>query len=201
MPTPISIELFRDIETPCADPSIALPAINYINRLTGDSLQLVDGSKELQISRRYMPTVIANHTADLITSETDIRLVVTQRDIEIDGNPKALGFSMRNPQKGGGFAVISTFKMIPETATIATAHEIGHLYGLRYADQHDDHHCEDTSCLMHARTQHNEYVSETFAHQSIENQLFCTPCGKQLARRALFMMRYRDGLYVPKDLR
>lgn len=203
MSRPISIEVFKDTETPCVDPSIALPAIKYVSDLTGGSLQFVDGSKELQVSRRrHMPTVTPYDTHHLVgNSSADIMLILTERNIVMETIEHPIGYSERDPKKSGGVAVVSTYRTSPEIATFTVAHELGHLYGLSYGEGAHSHHCDDDTCLMHSSTSYREYQSENTVHLSMENQAFCTPCGQQLGRRALFMLRHRNNLYVPERMR
>lgn len=198
----ISIEVFKDVETPHIDPSIALPAIRYISRLTGGSLQAIDGVKELQVSRKlHAPIITPADTEDFLDTPTDIALILTERDLALEGIAAVLGYSQRNPEKSGGVAVVSTFHTSPEIATLTAAHEIGHLYGLTYGDTQTELHCGDAACIMHTKALFCEIKTHQSSHLSFENQAFCTPCGKQLGRRALFMLRHRSGLFVPPDLR
>lgn len=198
----ISIEVFKDVETPHVDPSIALPAIRYISRLTGGSLQATDGVKELQVSRKlHAPIITPADTEDFLDTPTDIALILTERDLALEGIAAVLGYSQRNPEKSGGVAVVSTFHTSPEIATLTAAHEIGHLYGLTYGDTQTELHCDDAACIMHTKALFCEIKTHQSSHLSFENQAFCNPCSKQLGRRALFMLRHRSGLFVPYDLR
>lgn len=198
----ISIEVFKDVETPHVDPSIALPAIRYISQLTAGSLQTTDSFRELQISRnQHAPIITPADTEVFLNTSTDIALVLTERDLAVEGIATVLGYSQRNPEKGGGVAVVSTFHTSPEIATLTAAHEIGHLYGLTYGDTQTELHCDDTTCIMHTKALFCEIKTHRSSHLSFENQAFCAPCRKQLGRRALFMLRHRSGLFVPYDLR
>ena len=155
MPRPLTIEVFKDTETPCVDPSIALPAIHYINSLTDNSLQFIGGTKEVQVSRRpHMPTISPLDTSDFYGSSADIQLILTERDVLVDNREGAVGYSMKNLHHSGGIALVSTYRTSVETAPLTVAHEIGHLYGLSYGPEKNDPHCYDQSCLMYHEARH-----------------------------------------------
>lgn len=217
----ISVEVFRDIDTPDADPAIAVAGLDLVNVHTEHALDLVNIDRKMRIARPGDEVVNAAKI-NWGSSPIDMRLIVTDRPLVTaelaPGEP--LGFAQRDPMRGGGVAVISTFKSAALEPHLTASHEIGHLFNLAYGEANSQPHCDDQSCIMAASARSTIDEVRTRRHgvgrwlerrgyllpeyRAVESRLnreFCSPCTAQLSKRAFFMLKHRNGEHVPESWR
>lgn len=205
----ILIEIFRDIETPDIDPQIAVAGIELVNEITNTSLEIVNMTRKIRLSKAGAQTV----KSSLIRWPTflcDMNVVLTKRKLDIEEGHQSAGYS-HTYSVGGGIAVTSTFEYNAVSPQSTTAHEIGHLFRLKY-DGRDDAHCSNPKCIMHdalnlqvetERVQKHGIATwreriglqppEYSTVLSASNESFCKSCEHQLGMRAFFMIARKNG--------
>jgi len=226
----LSVEVFRDAHAPEVDVTYAANGINLVNQITDNSLVITDTRRKIAITKNESPTIRATAIRWPAHPSTDIQLVLTNRSLDASSphTPSSdfddllfgevAGYAERNPHKSGGVAVISTLRDTLVEPQFTVAHELGHLFGLRYNDE--GRHCEDNLCIMYpSSTPTVEYTRipssglsgwlerqgyRKARYTPVESRVatsFCTPCEKQLAQRAFFILRHREGYFVPETWR
>lgn len=209
----LSVAIYRDAATPDISIEAALVAIELVNTITQDSLEVPTSSKLIKVA----PPDSASIRPDKIRwpqSSVEIRLVMTQRAIAVASESYPLGFARSNNYGGGVAFIRDAANGVSHTSTIV-AHELGHLLRLRYGD-HDDSHCAQRNCIMYESAQ-TEIVEKRIRKQGLAgwkerrgftlpsyelveqpiDSKFCDSCENQLARKAFFMVKHRQGDFVP----
>lgn len=214
----LSIEVYRDVDTPEVDPAIGVAGIDIVNAVTNNSLRLVASSRKIRIAQADSPLIDASKVR-WGSSPLDMRLVLTNRSLRVNGRERAIGFSDLNPEHSGGTAVVSTSGIGAAGPESTVAHELGHLFNMQYKTE-DSHHCNSDTCIMHSELKRQiedmrvprrgiqRWLERSGRimpeYQTVETNLntqFCEPCEHQLARRAFFMIKYLQGQYVPSEWR
>lgn len=214
MSSRLSLEIFRDVETPDANTDLVESGVGIVNEVIDGKIDITQSSRKMRISKQGAKAVVASRIR-WNASSIDFRVVTTSRPID-DENAFVSGFAMRRPN-GGGDAVVSAFHRKELTLATTTAHELGHLFGLKY-DGTDSHHCSDSDCIMFyaARTELEEvkikkkgiaswlerrgYVAPEYSLEEVSPQQdFCNPCAAQLARKSFFLLQHREGKFIPQE--
>jgi|GEM_PF-5362634 len=222
MERPLSVEVLRDADAPQLDITPVIEGVEYFNDVTDGLLTISNTSRRMRIAHADSSTVHGS-LLNFKTPETDIQLVLTDRNLRIDSSPRAVGYAVQNTKSSGGVAVISTNSSVTP-AELTTAHELGHLVRLRYGATYTEHHCTDDQCLMHAHTNTINvpiptqrplfrhfipfadqlfpmYVPDFTTEEVMVNTSFCDTCIHQLGRRAFFITEARKGRYIPPEWR
>lgn len=210
----LSVEVYRDVDTPNIDPQIALDGIELVNQATNNSLEVSAVNKKIRIASPGSSAVAQKIRWGALPH--DIQIVLTGKSLDSGKNRIPVGFSQRLENNIGGVAVINVGGPLSADPHLTVAHEIGHLFNLQFKGQHDERHCNRPDCIMHSShkvesapvksTGLTKLLEKTRlvlpkyeSVSSITNREFCQPCEDQLARRAFFLMKYKAGEHVPKD--
>lgn len=191
----IPIEILCDAETPNIDTAPAIEAVDFINNLVGDPLEVVRYSQTVQLTKESHPII---RSSEVIWPREAIilKLVLTKRDLAVDERYDILGYTNRYDLSSSGVSVVNTNDMNIVTPQFTITHELGHLFGLRYSPQgdrqHDTKHCHDRDCIMYHRAQESAALIE---------EAFCDSCHTQLAKRAFYMCKFRSNYPVKPELR
>lgn len=173
----ISIEVFRDVETPEIPIDAVIAGLKEVRTLV-PTIEVVARNGLMRISD---PGTEAIHTKSLpiLDIETDFGMIITGRPIVIPpsaasriapGNlvvGNTLPTGLNKP-----FSIIDAARARFPRQT--TKHELGHLFKIPHEGERfdGDCHCTDRKCVMHAISQP-------------ERDDFCGRCAKQLGRSAL----------------
>lgn len=191
----IPIEVLRDAETSDINTAPAIEAISFINHLVGDPLEVVRYDRTVQLTERPYP-VIRSSEVTWPPAAIILKLVLTKRDLAMDERLDILAYTKRNDLSSSGVSIVNTNAMNIVSPQFTIAHELGHLFGLRYTSESDrpadTKHCHDRDCIMYHRAQEQAELVE---------EAFCDDCHTQLAKRAFYMCKYRSGHPVEPELR
>lgn len=195
----LPVEIFRDAKTPCVDARLVALGLNYVNSTIGNTLALVDGTREINPTAPFFsPVIQAESTSHFIDTDVAMRLVITDRPVEVEGTENAIGFSLINNEATSGIAVISTHKQPHSRISRIVAHEIGHLLAL--GDQIDESgelrepiHCPDTTCLMATNIMTRSVIDRYREFTVSQNREYCTPCSTRMASHALHLIGRRTA--------
>lgn len=206
MPEKISVEIFRDTNSP-----------DQITEYGEKSVELVNYfAKNLEISKAGRGLRLGAATASLVMEniswprfDADLNLIITSRNLISDGQ-EALGSAQASIVRREGVAVVSTASFSPE---LTGAHELGHLLHFRdRTNLHDSSHCQIDECLM-SSTQKTKWVHRetpqqrarrtlrkprtqpllSEAYEIDSNRTFCPSCIDQLAQKSFFLSSLYDG--------
>ncbi|USN96267.1 MAG: hypothetical protein H6797_04295 [Candidatus Nomurabacteria bacterium] len=180
----LSIEIFRDSETPDVQVDLAVTALEEIRQIT-KHIEIVERGNVLQLSE---PGVDAVYTKDvpLHKIQTDFGIILSSRPLVLPtmlGQPPNTGnITVGNAWVGldKPFAVIDAERTY--SLKNSTKHEVGHFIGVprkgKYFD--GDCHCNRPNCVMHSMTK-----------IEIEQDDYCHNCTAQLAKNAFNLMRLK----------
>ncbi len=212
MPKRLSVEIFRDIDCPDIDPRIALDGIEMVNEITNGSLQVRSHKGRVRTSTVGAKTLHLSSREPLISNASgDMNLILTNKElVATDFNMNAIGFAHRE-KNGGGDAIISIGGTGSIEPHFTTAHELGHLFGLRYGSDGLGAHCNTAGCLMQPRPESilihpaprtpMELLFEqleTAPRQDTPFEVrtstqFCPPCSGELAHRSMMLLRLKNS--------
>ena len=188
MPIALSVEIVKDAATPEVDTLLAQNGVRYISQLSRGAFMLVRRATDLAHLQPESETVRFDDRAALVPKTVDFRILLTGRPLETPNERPALGYAQRAADRLGGLAVITTQVSNIKDVSSVTAHEMGHLLGLSYANE-NPHHCPNSTCLMFHATQYSTEPSENApAHPLFKNRLYCRPCEEQVGNRTLRLM-------------
>lgn len=195
MVMPLSVDIIKDAATPEVDLQLARQGVRYISHISKGAFMLISGSTDTPLIQPSLDHIGHEDTYDLIPRSGDFRIFLTGRKLNMPTLGPSLGYAQYKPDHLGGLAVITTQNCNNEDVPAVTAHELGHLLGLSYAEGAADH-CPDSTCLMYHTAQYSTAAStDTLGDLQFENKLYCPPCKRQVGARALRLM-YK----IKKDL-
>ncbi|MDB5163189.1 MAG: hypothetical protein JWN28_797 [Candidatus Saccharibacteria bacterium] len=215
MPEKIKVEILRDLTAVSPlDTDVAYAGIAKINdQLPENPFEVTRDTREIlikNVERLPLRLEKINWPSQLTA---DYSIILTDKDIYSD-NPfvRTHGATLQQATRNriNGVAVIDVRSVEPE---LTAAHELGHLMGMVYSiGNKTEHHCSSPDCLMYAHPI-SEEIRQHVPKKGIEGMLeragfinpeylysernlaqsFCTPCEKQLARRAFMTLQYLNG--------
>ena len=184
----ISIEVFRDRNTSDTAIELAVRALNEMNPLLDDGLEVIDSGRLALLS---YPGDISIDTQDLPTLETraDYGMVMTRsalmpyprlREQFAKRNEILAGLALVHEKRP--YAIVNAKH--PKTPLITVKHEFGHLMNLKQNGEHydNDHHCTREQCTMYRSAIH-------------ERTDFCNECSDHMATYAFTRRKKKSGLF------
>ena len=220
MQNSITVEVFRDADSPEIDTNIGVEGASFVSLAT-PNLEVVKDTRKLRIPGKESDTL---HSGFInfppLTSNFNI-LLTTKKVGSIaiqDGITKeTVGFAMKLTAPDRSIAVVNVETPDPH---LIVAHEIGHMLNLKYPNHSDPAHCETPFCLMCASTT-SVTTSERIKKRGLDgllerrgwrpaeyeertttqNTSFCDPCNDQLARKSFFLLKHLKGETIPESWR
>jgi hypothetical protein len=178
----LSIEIFRDIETPGISIDAAIEGLEEVRGIIG-SLVIVARNGLLRLSKPDKDIIRTNKIPPL-DIETDFGIILTGRRI-IMPSKKRLPISKGNitvgltvhTKQGSDFALIDALNS--RSVRGSTMHEKGHLLGIPNGGEDFDGfcHCRRRDCVMHSQILYR-----------VEQTDYCDSCQYQLAKSAMTLM-------------
>lgn len=172
----LSVEIFRDINTPDVSIDAAVEGLEAVRGIVG-SLEIVARNGLLRLTQ-HESDIIRTDQLPALDIRTDFGLILTGRPIVMpsawqrpihEGNI-TVGLTV-HPDQANDYALIDAART--RSLKNSTMHEAGHLLGIPNRGKHFDGgcHCRRGRCLMHAELR----LTQTD---------YCNKCKKQLARSA-----------------
>lgn len=179
----ISVEIFRDLETPDVSINDAVAGLADIQQLI-EPLKIIDKNRRLKLSKLGSSAIYTNQITSF-NIRSDFGIILTERPIIVASGAKD------NKLQSGQITVGNTwpngrsspFSLIDAQRSYSvknsTMHELGHLFRVPGSgESYDgDCHCIDDNCVMHPLL-------------AVERSAFCNDCEKQLVKSAANLIEY-----------
>lgn len=147
-----TIEIFQDRDNVRHDVSRIHEGIGIVQAITG-GLEVIDDTRKIKIANEGARHVVARNIR-WPQFLADMNIVVTEKAIQKEAITRASTVEKRKATDGTavtGLGVVLIAARSPRAST-TTAHELGHLFGLKTGGSlYAPHslHCADVNCLMH----------------------------------------------------
>lgn len=213
----LSIEVFRDYETPEVPTESAEQAVELLIKYT-DGIAISSMNRMIKIGTKSTLPEIESIRFPYTSMNSDLNLIVTSRPFESKDPGMVLkGIAQRHTHDGGvkRVAIVSTDKN--RNPDITGAHELGHLLNMKSHGETFDGkgHCSLPDCMMHgvrnvpmddiriARASVMSNLAKRFQRVQdvvVENrphENLCNECAYQLGENAFWLLRAKNGMSLP----
>ena len=180
----LSIEIFRDSETPDVQIDLAVTALKEIQQIS-KHIKIIERGGLLELSEPGLD-VIYTRDMPLHDIRTDFGVILTSRRLVLPSNVWEPGSNDRIVVGNTWIGLDKPLTLIDAERTRSlknsTKHEVGHFIGVpRKGKNFDgDCHCNRPACVMHSVTK-----------IEIQQEDYCGNCTTQFAKNAFKLMKLK----------